>query len=228
MENNAWLFLIAIIAYILGAIPIAYFVARGITGKDIRLAGSRNIGAMNAYRLIKAEKSTKPGIAGFALVFVGDVGKGALAIFIVQWLGFLDYAPTAALITASFFVVLGHNYSLFFKFRGGGRGLSSSGGVLLALNPLLFLLGLGILLFSIILFQYLLVGRINWGKFSGVFSAVGSQIVGRVAGIVITVVAIYFFSPEVFLPFLAAIILVLIKHVKRVKVYIGELRVRRQ
>ena len=82
MENNAWLILFAVIPYILGSVPTAYFVTRGIIGKDVRLSGSRNIGAMNAYRLIRTEKSTKLGIAGFALVLVGDMGKGVLAIFI--------------------------------------------------------------------------------------------------------------------------------------------------
>jgi len=225
MENNAWLILIAVIPYILGSVPTAYFVARGIIGRDVRLAGSRNIGAMNAYRLIHAEKSTKLAIAGFALVLVGDMGKGVLAIFIAKWLGFLNYNPALALIIGSFFVVLGHNYSLFLKFRQGGRGLASLGGVMLALNPLSFLIALGTFLFSIFLIQYLMGGRVNWSKFSGVFSVAGSQIVGRVAGLAIALVVIYFFSPEVFLPTLAGIVLVLIRHIERVKVFIRESRI---
>ena len=219
---NAWLIPVAVIAYILGSVPTAYFTTRGIVGKDIRLAGSRNIGAMNAYRLIRAEKSTKLGIVGFALVLVGDMGKGALAIFVAGWLSFLGYAPALAFIIASFFVVLGHNYSLFLKFRHGGRGIASVGGVVLYMNPLSFFIGLGALLASIFLVHYLLVGRINWGRLSEVFSAMGSQIAGRVVGLATAVVAIYFFSPEVFLPVLAGIVLVFVKHVERVKVYVRE------
>ena len=228
MENNAWLFLIAAIAYILGSIPTAYFVTRGITGKDVRLAGSRNIGAMNAYRLIKTEKSSKLAIAGFATAMGGDMGKGALAIFTAKWLSFLPYSMTLALIIASFFVVLGHNYSLFLKFREGGRGLAAIGGAIIALNPYSFLLGLGTLLLSIIVVHYLLGGRINWSKFSSFFSAAGSQIVGRVVGLALVPVAIYLYSPEIFLPTLAAMVLVLIKHVQRVKAYIAELRTHQQ
>ena len=220
VESNLWLILIAIICYLLGSIPTAYFVTRGTIGRDIRLAGSRNIGAMNAYRLIRAEKSTKLAITGFVLALAGDMGKGVLAVFVARWLSFLNYDLLPALIVASFFVVLGHNYSLFFKFKEGGRGISSLGGVVLALNPLAFLIGLGTLLLSIFLFQYLLVARINWGKFSKVFSVVGSQVAGRVGGLAIALVPLYFFGPEVFLPALAAIVLVLIKHIERVRAYI--------
>ena len=221
-EGNIWLILIAIIPYILGSIPTAYFVARGMVGKDIRLAGSRNIGAMNSYRLIRAEKSTKLGIVGFALALVGDLGKGALAIYLARWLSFLNYDLTLALIIGSFFVILGHNYSLFFKFKEGGRGIAPLGGVVLALNPLAFLIGLGTLLFSIILVQYLVIARINWGRFSSVFSAVGSQIFGRVIGLAVAMVPLYFFGPELFLPALAGDILVLMKHIKRVRTYISK------
>lgn len=220
IEGNVWLILIAAISYLLGSLPTAHLVTKGIIGKDVWLAGSGNIGAMNSYRLIQKEKSTKIGIAGFALALVGDMGKGVLAIFIAKWLGFLGYDPLLALIIGSFFVVLGHNYSFFFKFKKGGRGMAALGGVVLALNPLALLIGLGTLVVSIFLIQYLLIARIHWGKFSDMFSAASSQIVGRVGGLVIALVPLYFFGPEVFLPTLAANILVLIKHIERVKVYI--------
>ncbi len=102
------------------------------------------------------------------------------------------------------------------------------GGSLLSLNPLSFLIGLGTFLLSIFLIQHLLVGKINWGKFSGVFKVAGSQIVGRLVGLALALVAIYLFSPEIFLPTLAAVVLVFIKHIERIKAYIAELRTRRQ
>ena len=225
---NAWLILVAVIACILGSVPTAYFITRAIIGKDVRMAGSGNIGAMNAYRLIRAEKSTRLRIVGFALVLVGDMGKGALAIFVAGWLSFLGYAPALAFIIGSFFVVLGHNYSLFLKFRQGGRGIAPLGGVVLYMNPLSLFIGLGVLLVSIFLVHYLLVGRINWCRLSEVFSAMGSQVAGRVIGLALAVAAIYFFSPEVFLPTLAGIVLVFAKHVGRFKVYVRELGTSRQ
>ena len=224
MESNIWFIPIAVIAYILGSIPIAYYLTKWIAGKDIRLTGSRNIGAMNTFRLIKAEKSTGPAVAGFVLAMAGDIGKGALALAIANWLSFLGYDLAPALIIGSIFAVLGHNYSLFLKFREGGRGIATLGGIIIYLNPFSFIIALGTLLLITILVHYLVAGRINWGKFSEVFSVVGSQIVGRVAGLALAVVAIYFYSPEIFFPVLAGMVLVLIKHIGRVKVYIRELR----
>jgi len=81
IESNTWLILIAAISYIAGSFPAAYVVTKGMIGKDIRFEGSRNVGTMNAYRLIQAEKSGKLAISGLGLTFAGDVGKGVLAIF---------------------------------------------------------------------------------------------------------------------------------------------------
>ena len=223
MGSNIWLILISLVSYLLGSLPSSYFITQKMAGEDIRLGGSGNIGAMNAYRLIRDEKSTSLAVIGFILALTGDMGKGVLAIFVARWLNFLGYNLGLALIISGFFVVLGHNYSVFFKFRQGGRGISSLGGVVLALNPLAFLIGLGTLLFSILLTQYLLVARINWRKFSELFSVAGSQVVGRVIGLAIALIPLYFFGLELFLPALAADALVLIKHVERVKAYIGEL-----
>jgi len=221
VESNIWLILIAAISYFLGSFPTAYFVAKKLSGKDIRLEGSGNIGAMNAYRLLQ-EKSKRLARLGISLAMLGDVGKAALAIFIVRWLGFLEYSPIAALTIGSFFVVLGHNYSIFFNFRQGGRGIACLMGILLALHPPLFGAWGGTVLFSIFLVQHLLVQRITTKNVSKWFSIVSSQVLGRVVGIGISLVPIYFINPQLFYPILAATILVLIKNVERVKAYVRE------
>jgi len=226
--GNPWVILIAIIAYLLGSFPSAYYITKRMIGKDIRSAGSGNIGAMNAYRLIKINKSTKMGAIAFLLALVGDVGKGVLAIFVAKWLSFLGYDLLLALIASSVFVIVGHNYSFFFKGKGGGRGISSLAGVVLALNPLALLLGLVTFLLTILVTEYAMGGRINWGKFSSVFSALGSQILGRVVGLALALIPIYFFGPAVFFPALAADILVLIKHIERIRAYIRQLPSRKQ
>ncbi len=118
VESNTWLILIAAISYIAGSFPTAYVVTKGMIGKDIRFEGSRNVGGMNAYRLIRAEKSEKLAICGLGLTLVGDVGKGMLAIAVARWLGVLGYNPAIALIIASLFVILGHSYPFCFKFKG--------------------------------------------------------------------------------------------------------------
>jgi len=222
IESNTWLILIAAISYIVGSFPSAYVVTKGMIGKDIRFEGSRNVGTMNAYRLIQAEKSEKLAISGLGLTLVGDVGKGVLAIFVARWLGFLGYNPEIALIIASAFVILGHSYPFCFKFKEGGRGIATLMGVLLALNePLLPIWG-GTVLLSIFVAQYLMTGKINWKSGSKLFSVIGDQVAGRVAGIAIALVPLYFFDPQLFFPVLAATILVLVRHIQRVKGHIRE------
>jgi len=224
MENNTWLILIAIISYLLGSLPSSYLITRKLCGKDIRREGSGNIGAMNTLRVLEADKSAKLAAVGFALVLVGDMGKAALVIFVARWLAFLQYDLGLALIIASFFVVLGHNYSIFFRFKMGGRGIACLAGILLALYwPSFFVWG-GVTVASIFLVQHILIGKINWKKFPEVFSVVGSQIVGRVVGMIIALVPLYFLDSRLFFPVLAATFLITIKHVGRVKVYIEELK----
>ena len=224
IESNTWLILIAAISYIAGSFPTAYVVTKGMIGKDIRFEGSRNVGGMNAYRLIRAEKSEKLAICGLGLTLVGDVGKGMLAIAVARWLGVLGYNPAIALIIASLFVILGHSYPFCFKFKEGGRGIATLMGVLLALNePLLPIWG-GTVLLSIFVAQYLMTGKINWKSGSKLFSVIGDQVAGRVAGIAIALVPLYFFDPDpkLFFPVLAATILVLVRHIQRVKGHIRE------
>lgn len=230
IEGNTWLILIAVVSYIVGSFPSAYLVTKGMIGKDIRFEGSRNVGTMNAYHLIRNEKSRGLAISGLILTLIGDVGKGTLAIFlaifIAGWLSFSGYNTAMALIIASLFVILGHNYPFCFKFKAGGRGIATLAGILLALSikayePLVPIWG-GTLLVSIIAAQYILIGKIKWRKFSEVFSVIGSQVAGRVAGIGIALIPLYFFDPQLFFPILAATILVLASHITRVKGHIRE------
>jgi len=223
IESNTWLVLIAVISYIIGSFPTAYFVTKGMIGKDIRLEGSRNVGAMNAYRLIQNEKSGKLAVTGLAVITATDIGKGMLAIAITFRLGFLGYNPAIALIIGSLFVILGHNYLFCFKFKEGGRGIATFMGILLALNAPSLLIWGGTLILSIIVAQYLLIGKMDWSRLSAVFSVLGAQVVGRVAGMGIALVPLYFFDPQLFFPVLATTILILIRHIDRVRVYIREL-----
>jgi glycerol-3-phosphate acyltransferase PlsY len=179
---------------------------------------------MNAYSLIKSSRSGKLAWLGLVIVQATDMGKGALAIYIAGWLGFLGYSPLASPIVASAFVILGHNYPFYFKFRQGGRGLASLMGILLGLNEPSLGVWAGTIVLSIIAAQYVLVGKPNWKRFSNFFSILGSQDLGRIVGIGIALVPLYFFDPQIFFPILAATILVLIKHTDRIKVLLRESR----
>jgi glycerol-3-phosphate acyltransferase PlsY len=124
--------------------------------------------------------------------------------------------------TAVFFLVLGHNYSLFLKFHGG-RGLASFLGVLVAINPLLIPACLGVMLAAILATEYRLNGRLE-GGFRKVFSVLGSQIVGRVIGLAFCLIPMYFLAPQAFLYLLPGIALAFPKNVSRLRAYLLERR----
>ena len=121
--------LVIILAYFLGAIPTAY-IAGHLQGKDIREMGDHNVGAANAYR----ELGHKLGLA----VFFIDAGKGVLAVLIARAAGLSQ----AGVLFAGLAAVLGHAWSVFLGFSGG-KGVSTTIGILLVLNtaPVLILAG---------------------------------------------------------------------------------------
>ena len=122
-----------IIGYILGAIPFAYIIARLKKGVDIRDVGGGNVGALNAYRQIGP-------IYGLG-VLAADIGKGAMAVVIASWLGLsLPWVGVAG-----FAAILGHNWPVFLKFKGG-KGAATVIGVLLAFMPIPLLIAGGVVI----------------------------------------------------------------------------------
>lgn len=120
---------IALLAYLIGAIPSAYLIIKKGTGKDLRREGSGNIGALNSFEVSGKKRL---GIA----VFLADMLKGAIAVKLAMFLSGSNFSIACI---AAFFAVLGHNYSVYIKFKGG-RGLSTAVGVFLFLNP--FVIGI--------------------------------------------------------------------------------------
>lgn len=213
-------FLISIIAYFIGSLPTAYLVVKKFAGLDIRKVGSGNIGAMNTLRALK-EKSKKLALIGFLIVLIIDMAKGALAIFLAQKIFSLDFI---GLILAAFFVILGHNYSIFLKFTGG-RGAASLIGIMLYLDIFSFLIWGSIMVISAIVAQIILekiafVKKINWKKITDIVSLLGKQMVGRMAGLIVAPLPLYFYHHQIFALIAAGTILVLIKNIARVKGYL--------
>ncbi|HOK93932.1 MAG TPA: glycerol-3-phosphate acyltransferase [Candidatus Pacearchaeota archaeon] len=214
------LLIISIISYFLGSIPLAYLITKAFTGKDIRKVGSGNVGTLNTFRAIKEEKSIKLAIIGFLLSLACDMGKAVLAIFISQQ--FLGYNLQIGLILAAAFVVIGHNWPIFLKFRGG-RGAACLMGVFLYLDPMaLIVWGVPILIFSIIA-ELILEKRVVF-KISQLFSAIGSQMVGRFIGIIVGLMLLYFYNVQIFQIAFLPIILLLIQNIDRLKNYLQELK----
>lgn len=129
MNSYAIIIITAIIAYLLGTLNFAYYLAKSFSKKDITAEGSGSSGAMNTYDV------TGNKFLGIT-VFLLDALKGYLAAKLAFWLSGGDLAIVG---TAAVFVVLGHNYNAFFKFKGG-RGLAASVGAFIAINPIVVLL----------------------------------------------------------------------------------------
>jgi glycerol-3-phosphate acyltransferase PlsY len=137
-------------AYLLGAIPTSYIVARAARGIDLREHGSGNLGATNTYRVL-GWRAAMP-------VFVFDIAKGWFpAHFFPLWDGQASPDWALAYGTAA---ILGHVYSVFVGFHGG-KGVATSAGVLLALAPIATLAGL--LAWSLVLYVtgYVSLGSIT-------------------------------------------------------------------
>ena len=111
-----------IIGYLLGSIPFAYIATRIKSGEDIRQVGGGNMGALNVMREIDRG-------AGYA-VWIADMAKGILAVFVAQWLNL----PSFWVYAAGFAAIAGHNWPIFLGFRGG-KGGATTIGILLALVP---------------------------------------------------------------------------------------------
>jgi len=115
---------LSIIAYLAGSIPSGLILGRLFSGKDVRRSGSGNIGAANVSRVAGSRVG--------ALVLVADLLKGLLPVLIARWLSLnpIDLAIIAG------FTVIGHDFSLFLRFKGG-KGVATTLGAAagLALVP---------------------------------------------------------------------------------------------
>lgn len=113
---------VVILGYLLGSIPTAYIAGRLLSGQDIRQMGDGNMGAANVFREFGS-------MAGITVGLI-DAAKGSLAILIAQGAGVSQ--PDTLLAGAA--AVAGHNWPIFLDFRGG-RGESTTIGILLTLIP---------------------------------------------------------------------------------------------
>jgi len=108
------------LAYLIGAVPIGFLVARVFGLGDIRGHGSGSIGATNVLRTL--------GRGPAALTLIGDIVKGATAV----WLGGL--LSGGAVAPCAVAAVVGNCWPVFLRFRGG-KGVATGFGALLALVP---------------------------------------------------------------------------------------------
>jgi glycerol-3-phosphate acyltransferase PlsY len=111
--------LTAVVSYLVGSIPFGLLLTKLTGAGDLRAIGSGNIGATNVLR------TGRKGLA--ALTMILDILKGVAVVVIAKrW--HLDLGVTAA-----FFAVLGHNFPIWLRFKGG-KGVATTFGVMVAIS----------------------------------------------------------------------------------------------
>jgi glycerol-3-phosphate acyltransferase PlsY len=130
--------IIAIISYSLGNISFAYILGKIFADKDVRDYGSGNAGTTNAIRTL----GKKIGI----MVFIGDALKGIIAVIIGKSL-----CGQSGAYLAGAFAIIGHNWPVLLKFRGG-KGVATTIGAMTIINPFVtsicVIIGLIVILFT--------------------------------------------------------------------------------
>lgn len=133
--------LFMLISFIIGSIPVGLLLAKG-KGIDLRSIGSGNIGATNVMRAMGKEAAI--------VTLAADMAKGAIAVGIGKALFHSGFSASDVLLTVisssqlnmltvvegalGISAILGHDFSLFLRFKGG-KGVATSLGVLMVLSP---------------------------------------------------------------------------------------------
>lgn len=142
-----------VLAYLLGSIPTAVWLGKIRYGIDVREHGSKNAGATNTFRVL----GKKPGI----IVLIVDIVKGAISTFLpvsMQLINDEDILIQTQILCAVF-AVLGHVLPVFAGFKGG-KGVATSLGVIIGLQPNAALICFLIFLLVFISSKYVSLGAI--------------------------------------------------------------------
>ncbi|MCD7896635.1 MAG: glycerol-3-phosphate 1-O-acyltransferase PlsY [Planctomycetaceae bacterium] len=134
-------------AYLLGSIPFGLLLGK-LAGRDIRLEGSRNIGATNLWRVC----GWKLGLLGFVLDFL----KGLVPVLATARFGPAGWWPWPV-IGAGVLAVAGHMFPVWLRFKGG-KGVATSAGVVAGLMPGPFGLAMLAFVLTVATFRYISLG----------------------------------------------------------------------
>lgn len=147
-----------VFGYLLGSLNGSIIVGKLFYNKDVRTDGSGNAGATNTLRTL--------GKAAAAAVTVLDMLKGILACVIGQFLvGYVENYGFVGMYVAGFAAVLGHNWPVYFGFKGG-KGVLTTFSVILYISPIPALICLGVFIIVVALTRYVslgsLIAAISW------------------------------------------------------------------
>ncbi|MCL6592827.1 MAG: glycerol-3-phosphate 1-O-acyltransferase PlsY [Alicyclobacillus sp.] len=144
------LFLSLLVAYLIGSVSTSTLLTRWVAGKDIRQFGSGNAGATNTLRVL--------GLRYALVVLAADILKGMVAVWLSQA---LTHGSVWAVYLSALAVMVGHNWPVFFGFRGG-KGIATAIGTLaLLMFPAAALAGaIGIVL--VMVTRYVSLGALSF------------------------------------------------------------------
>ena len=124
MDLTLTYLLIFAMAYLLGSISFSYIFIKKFYDKDLRSEGSGNLGMLNSY------EASKDKVLTFAILML-DMTKAIYCIALVNLLFYESYL--IGTIIAGIGTILGHNWNIFLRFRGG-RGLAPAAGISIVVN----------------------------------------------------------------------------------------------
>ncbi len=164
---------LAVVAYLIGGVPTAYLLGRRLRGVDIRALGSRNVGAVNAFKQL----GWKIGL----LVLAIDVGKGAGLTMLATAAGIGAWGVSAVVVAAT----VGNNWSPYLRLSGG-KGVAVVFGISLVMVPLL-----SIAAFPFAVIGFVITRGLIWGFVTGAIALNALVIVAdHAAPVVVTCLAL--------------------------------------
>jgi len=145
------IFIAAVMGYAFGCIQAAYIIGRLIKKEDIRRRGSNNAGASNATIVW----GWKYGV----IVALIDILKAIIAVLLIKYIYMGSGDVNSLMYITGAFVVIGHNYPFFMKFKGG-KGTASLIGMLIAIDWRMALAGILLIVLGTIFTDYITIGTI--------------------------------------------------------------------
>ena len=142
------------LGYLVGSLNTAVIVGK-VHGKDIRSHGSKSAGLTNTLRVL--------GKSAAVYVLVGDILKGIIACGIGVFLGVYGYWGEAqdcvSLLAAGAGAVIGHNWPVYFRFKGG-KGILTAVSVLFMVDWVMAVVCLGVFVIIVASTRYVSLGNI--------------------------------------------------------------------
>lgn len=143
-------FVVLIVSFFIGSLPIGVVVGKLMRGIDIRDYGSGNIGATNVLRTL--------GLGPAIVVSVGDTLKGLVPVLLAARL-ISGSHQALFVVAAGLLAVVGHSASPFLKFKGG-KGVATSLGMIIGMSPVIAGIAFGFWVMIVAVTRYVSIASI--------------------------------------------------------------------